>query len=134
MAFVSTVLVRFGDVDAAAIVFYPRYFEMLNGAVEDWFAQMGFDFHRMHTELRIGIPTVKLTSEFLAPSHLGEKLAIEIAPHPPGRSSCAFDFRFSGDDRDRLRGSAVLVCMNLTTQASMPWPEELRSRLVAAGV
>ena len=35
MAFETTVLVRFGDIDGAGIVFYPRFFEMLNSAVED---------------------------------------------------------------------------------------------------
>ena len=51
MLFTTTVQVRFADVDPAGIVFYPRYFEMLNGAVEDWFAQqLGLDFATMHLE------------------------------------------------------------------------------------
>ena len=37
MSFQISTKVRFGDVDPAGIVFYPRYFEMLNAAVEDWF-------------------------------------------------------------------------------------------------
>jgi 4-hydroxybenzoyl-CoA thioesterase len=29
-------LIRFSDCDPAGIVFYPQYFVMLNGLVEDW--------------------------------------------------------------------------------------------------
>ena len=29
-------LVRFSDCDPAGIVFYPQYFVMFNGLVEDW--------------------------------------------------------------------------------------------------
>ena len=38
-------VVRFGHCDPAGIVFFPRYFEMLNELVEDWFAQaLGLPF------------------------------------------------------------------------------------------
>ena len=33
--------IRFRHCDAAGIVFYPRYFEMMNDLVEDWFAELG---------------------------------------------------------------------------------------------
>lgn len=51
MPFVTTAKVRFAHADAAGIVFYPRYFEMLNGAVEDWFEQdIGLDFKTLHLD------------------------------------------------------------------------------------
>jgi 4-hydroxybenzoyl-CoA thioesterase len=70
MPFSTNVTVRFAHVDAAAIVFYPCYFEMMNGAVEDWFASLGWDFRAMHVVRQMGVPTVKLECEFMAPSPL----------------------------------------------------------------
>lgn len=131
--FATRTQVRFAHVDAAAIVFYPRYFEMLNAAVEDWFADMGFDFRDLHVERRIGTPTVKLDCEFVSPSELGDQLVVEIDPKHVGRSSCSFAYRFTGDGRERLRGNATIVCMDLAAQTSTPWPEALRGRIVAAG-
>ena len=50
MPFETITKVRFAHIDGASIVFYPRYFEMLNAAVEDWFAlELGVDFRSMHT-------------------------------------------------------------------------------------
>jgi 4-hydroxybenzoyl-CoA thioesterase len=130
MAFETTTQVRFAHVDAAAIVFYPRYFEMLNAAVEDWCAEaLGVDFRTMHLERRIGVPTVKLDVEFVSPSLLGDRLVIALRPREIGRTSCRLDFVFAGDGRDRLRGQAVLVCMDVDAQRAVPWPDDMRARM-----
>ena len=81
----------------------------------------------------LGIPTVKLETEFLSPSELGDELMIEIDPQHVGRSSCTFGYLFTGDGRDRLRGQATIVCMDLAAQQSAPWPDALRERIVAFG-
>lgn len=129
MTFHNTMKVRFGDVDPAGIVFYPRYFEMLNSAVEDWFASMGADFHAMHLTDKMGVPTVKIACEFLAPSFLGDELKITITPTKVGRSSCAIEYSVTSGDSERLRAQAVLVCMNLNERKSMEWPARLKTAL-----
>lgn len=132
MPFNSTVQVRFSDVDSAGIVFYPRYFEMLNAAVEDWFAaELGLDFRQMHQVDRLGVPTVKLNVEFLSPSEMQDQLTITITPTDVGRASCAFSALFSGDGRDRLRADVVLVCMDLESKKARPWPDQVRRGLAA---
>ena len=48
--------VRFADCDAAGIVFFPRYFEMLNGVVEDWFAgPLGASFRELHINRQVSV-------------------------------------------------------------------------------
>jgi 4-hydroxybenzoyl-CoA thioesterase len=132
MSFATTAKVRFAHVDAAGIVFYPRYFEMLNSAVEDWFEHMGHDFRQMHLIDHIGVPMVKLDVTFTSPSRLGDELTITITPVEIGRSSCAMRVLFSGEGRERLRADAVLVCMDLAAQRSAPWPETLRDRMMGS--
>jgi 4-hydroxybenzoyl-CoA thioesterase len=132
MKFMTQVLVRFAHVDAAAIVFYPRYFEMLNGAVEDWFASLGCPFDTMHLQQHMGVPTVKLECEFLAPSQLGELLIIAIEPTRITDSSCTLTYSVAANGQERLRATGVLVCMNTATRKSIPWPENLRARMLAA--
>ncbi|WP_067733937.1 acyl-CoA thioesterase [Novosphingobium naphthalenivorans] len=134
MSFETIIKVRFAHVDAAGIVFYPRYFEMLNAAVEDWFEEkLGFDFRTMHRELRLGVPTVKLNVNFISPSEIGDELTVIITPRNVGRSSCAIDVLFTADGRDRLRAEIVLVCMDLIAKRSTEWPEAVRSNLLANG-
>lgn len=134
MSFETKVMVRFAHVDPAGIVFYPRYFEMLNGAVEDWFAQdLGLDFKTMHRDRHLGVPTVKLEVDFLSPSELGDELTITISVREVGNSSCRITVFFTGtaDNRQRLNAEVVLVCMDLKAKRSSPWPEEVKQGMLA---
>ncbi|WP_159976289.1 MULTISPECIES: thioesterase family protein [unclassified Novosphingobium] len=132
MPFTTRAQVRFADVDPAGIVFYPRYFEMLNGAVEDWFEQdLGMDFAAMHLERRIGVPTVKLETEFVSPSRLGDRLEIIITPRRLGRTSCGISVVFTGEGRERLHAQVVLVCMDLDSHRPVEWPEGVRAAIEA---
>jgi 4-hydroxybenzoyl-CoA thioesterase len=132
MTFVHHTRVRFAHVDAAGIVFYPRFFEMLNAAVEDWFAAMGRDFRALHLEDRIGTPTVRLEAEFVAPAMLGDELEITLTPAKVGTSSCTYRFDFAVAGAPKLKGEGVLVCMDLGAQRSRPWPEAIAQSLRAA--
>lgn len=129
MTFSSTQKVRFGHVDAAGIVFYPRYFEMLNAAVEDYFEQViETDFKSIHLDRGLGIPTVKLDSEFMAPSRLGDLLDFHVDVARVGRSSAELAIEVRCSDELRFRSTVVLVCMDLKTGHSFPWPDDIRPR------
>jgi 4-hydroxybenzoyl-CoA thioesterase len=137
MSFIHQTPVRFAHVDAAGIVFYPRFFELLNAAVEDWFAALGRDFRALHLDDRIGTPTVRLECDFVAPAMLGELLEIALTPIKVGTSSCTYHFAFASGGRLRLKGEGVLVCMDLDSQCARPWPAglgvALRADLISHG-
>lgn len=129
MTFVTEHPVRFAHVDAAGIVFYPRYFELLNAAVEDFFARdVGADFRSLHIDRRIGVPTVKLDTDFIAPSRLGDVLEFHIDVVKVGRSSVDLAVEIKSGDQVRFRVKQVLVCMDLESGKSLPWPEDVRPR------
>ena len=124
--------VRFGEVDGAGIVFYPRYFEMLNEAVEDWFEeQIGVSFAELHLKRGIGTPTVAIEAHFEAPSRLGEELVITITPVELSRASCKLNFAIACEGQTRMRAFSVLVCMDLEAQKSAPWPADVRAAIEA---
>lgn len=131
MSFETTALVRFAHVDGAGIVFFPRYFEMLNAAVEDWCAKrLGTDFRTMHFDRGIGVPTVDLHAEFLSPCILGDDLTVRITPRQVGRTSCTYEAVFTGEGRDRVKVRATLVCMDLIAKKAVPWPDDIRVQLL----
>lgn len=132
MPFVHHTAVRFAHVDAAGIVFYPRFFEMLNAAVEDWFAILGRDFRALHLDDRIGTPTVRLECDFVAPAMLGDALEIALTPIKVGASSCTYRFVFEAEGTLRLKGEGVLVCMDLDAQRARAWPEAIGAALRAS--
>lgn len=121
--------VRFADVDPARIAFYPRYFEMLNGIVEDWFEAMGWGFAQMHLERDIGIPTRKLEADFLKPSYLGDMLDLELSVLKVGRTSVDLETRFLCGDELRWKVKQTIVLIDMKAAKSIPWPDDLRAKL-----
>lgn len=132
LTFVSRQQVRFAHVDAAGIVFYPRYFEMLNAAVEDYFAEVvGVGFAEMHGQRRLGVPTVRLETDFAAPSRLGDLLDFELRVTAVGRSSLGLSVAVRCGADVRISMSVTLVCMDLDAGRALAWPDDMRSAIAA---
>ena len=129
--FARTVLVRFGDCDPAGIVFYPRYFEMFNNLVEDWCAQgLGASFHELVMVRQLGLPTVSVTTDFLAPSKLGDVLSAQLSVLKIGGASLTVAIRLLGEDgAERVRASLVLVTMDIGQGRATRIPDALRARM-----
>jgi 4-hydroxybenzoyl-CoA thioesterase len=129
-AFQREQLVRFGHCDPAGIVFYPRYFEMLNELVEDWFAgALGLPLEVLIGQRGIGMPTAQLDTRFLRVSRHGDRLQQRIRIERLGGGSLKLHIRFDGDDGARVEFIQVLVCTSLATHRPQPWPDDLRAAL-----
>ena len=121
--------VRFADCDAAGIVFFPRYFEMLNGAVEDWFAgPLQISFRELHVNRRVSVPTAAVEARFIAPSRLEDELTFALTVTRLGRSSCSLRHRISAGGTLRFEASQTFVYVGLSLKPE-PWPEDLRARM-----
>jgi 4-hydroxybenzoyl-CoA thioesterase len=128
--FRSTILVRFAACDPARIVFYPRYMEMFNDLVEDWWRE-GLELPFPELIGRgWGIPTVHLNVDFIAPSVLGELLSASLLVRRIGRTSIFLEIVLQGPDGGhRVRGKVVLVLTDLRTHAASVIPDDLRARI-----
>ncbi|MDM4764635.1 thioesterase family protein [Pelomonas sp. SE-A7] len=125
--------VRFGHCDPAGIVFYPRYFEMLNAVIEDWISQgLGIAYAELLGPRRVGLPTVSLNTEFKRISRMGDELVQRIAIQRLGRTSLTLRVEFSSDDGLRVGFDQVLVCTSLETHQAQEFPADLRAALERA--
>lgn len=114
MHFERSKRIRFAHCDPAGIVFYPRYVELFNEVVEDWFADgLGVDFHALHEEHRLGIPAVRLDVEYFFPSRYGDTLRFCLAVAEIGNTSLSLEIgAWAGDDL-RVRGNLKIVLTSL---------------------
>ncbi len=122
--------IRFSHCDPAGIVYFVNFFDMVGGAVEDWFAgAIGITFNEMHIGRRVGFPIVNTGCEFFKPCHLGDLLVLELAVAKLGRSSIEFAIRgqVTGEEKFRARHKVALV--SLDTYRSQPIPEDMRARM-----
>ena len=133
-AYQTTMKVLFNHCDPAGIVFYPRYFEMLNAVVEEWFeTELNCSFAEMHLNRKTGVPTAHLEVDFRKPSRLGEELYFTLAVEKLGGSSadCSFQVVGKSDGILRLEGQLTLVYFSMETGRSLRWPEDLHQALKA---
>lgn len=131
MRYARPFTVRFRHCDPAGIVFYPRYFEMINDLFEDWFAHLGQPFDRMHGTNALGVPTVSLQADFLRPCRLGETLELTLDLIALGRSSFELAYVFTHEGEVRMRAKAVVVFVSRESElTSVPIPAEMRERML----
>ena len=121
--------VRFADCDAAGIVFFPRYFEMLNGVVEDWFAgPLRASFREMHLDRQVSVPTAAVEARFIAPSRLEDDLGFALTVTKLGGASCGLRHRITAGDQLRFEATQTIVYVGRSLKPE-PWPDALRSRI-----
>ena len=125
--------VRFQHCDPAGIVFFPRYYEMANLAVERFFEEVvGRSFHQLHLVERTSVPTVAIETEFAAVSRLEDRLTLDLAVERFGRSSVTVSIRCRGaDDEMRFRSTHTLVAVDMETTTSRPWPDAVAARFAS---
>ncbi|MEI2302374.1 acyl-CoA thioesterase [Ensifer sp. MJa1] len=128
--FTKQELIRFQHCDPAGIVFYPRYVEMINATVEDWFAEaIGFDFAKIHVEMQSAIPVVSLQVDFRAPCRLGDLLQLELQVERLGTSSVQLSIVASIDRDVKFAARVNLVHISKEDYRPRPWPYAMRNSI-----
>ena len=127
-------LIRFSDCDPAGIVFYPQYFVMFNGLVEDWVDEgLGIGFRRLVIERQTGLPTVRLEADFRAVSKMGDRVELALSVERLGSRSITLNSRCTGleDGELRMQMRQVLVCTSLQTHQAIKVPADMREAIAA---
>lgn len=116
----------FKHCDPAGIVFYPRFFEMMNDCVEAFFAEIGHPFEQIH---RSGaVPTVNIEAQFLRPCRHGDSLALRLQVIRVGSTSLTLAIATDCNNELRMRFVATLVQIEGHGQP-IAWPQGMRDVL-----
>jgi len=128
--FVHDQLIRFAHCDPAAIVYFPRFFDLAHSTMEDWFADgVGIPLAELIRERRIGTPTVKINCDFVKPLRMGDTLRFELRVSKLGNASVNMDYRGTKDGIEHLQIKQTLVFMNLDSAKATPIPNDVRKRI-----
>jgi YbgC/YbaW family acyl-CoA thioester hydrolase len=130
--FETRILVRFGDLDAAGIAYYPNLVNFLHEAFEDFFVgHVGRPYPEVYRE-GIGFPTVKVEMEFCSPVRYGDHVDIGVAVERVGRSSVAIRYEGRVGGRKVFTARNVAVTVDMKTFRPMELPTWLRDRFQEA--
>ena len=123
--------VRWGDVDAAGIIFYGAYIRFFEFAETELFRGVGLSYARMFDELDVWLPRVHLECDFRRAAKLDDLLEVTVYVGRIGNKSLRLNFEVRRKGEEALVAEAhfVLASVRRETFETVPIPEELRRRL-----
>lgn len=130
MPFECRIPVRFGDIDIAKIVYYPRFLHFCHVAMEELFgAVIGIPYHEAVMREQVGYPTVKAEAEYLKPVGFGEVIRMLVTCESLGTSSVHMRYEGfrSSDGALAFRVKNTSVAVDMTAWKSVPIPASHRA-------
>jgi YbgC/YbaW family acyl-CoA thioester hydrolase len=123
--------VRWGDVDAARIIFYGAYIHFFEFAETELFREAGLAYGKMFDELKIWLPRVHLECDFRRVATLDDLLEVGVYVGRFGTKSMKLNFEVRRKGEDELIATAhfVLAAVHQETFETVPLPAEIRERL-----
>lgn len=119
--------VRWGDCDAAQVVWFPHFVEWFEEAEEELYTALGRPRRQLLEQFKFGMPRVELHTRFLAPARVGEVLRIGIASRVENPRRIRHEFEVRHDESNQLAATGLLRvgCVDWTTFAPRDLPMEV---------
>ncbi len=129
MAFTTTILVRFGDLDPAGIAYYPNLVNFLHVALEDFFAgHVGTPYPEVF-KAGLALPTVRVEMDFVSPVRFGDHVAVAVVVEHVGRTSLRMRYEGRVAERSVFVARSTMVAVHPKDFRPMPVPDWLRAHL-----
>lgn len=122
---------RWGDVDAARIIFYGAYIHFFEFAETELFRSVGLPYSVMFEELDVWLPRVHIECDFHRAAQLDDLLEVSVYVGKFGNKSMRLDFEVRRKGVEELVADAhfVLTSVKRDTFETVPIPNELKERL-----
>ena len=128
-AFTPSVPIRF-RMRPRGIVYFPHYFNMFNGLIEDWYTQeLGYKYAELIMGSQFGFPIVHIECDFKIPSRMGDVIDLTLLVERIGRSSLGVAIVCHRDGIERLRARMVTAMMSIEMRKPVPLPKPLRDAI-----
>ena len=131
LAFVERRAIRFQDIDAAGIIFYPRILEMFHDAYAAFLAFAGSPLPEV---LRLGTwiaPVRHAEADYFKPLRFGDLVTVEICRAHLAETEAALGYRMARSENGEVCvvGQVVHTFVDRATFKRTPIPELVRRAL-----
>jgi acyl-CoA thioester hydrolase len=123
--------VRWGDVDAARIIFYGAYIHFFEFAETELFRTVGLPYGVIFDELDVWLPRAHIECDFRRSAQLDDLLEVCVYVGHIGTKSLRLNFEVRKKGESDLITDAhfVLVSVRRDTFETVPLPKELIQKL-----
>ena len=131
MEFRTLIPVRFGEVDFAQVVYFPRFLHYFHCAFEEFWESQGLPIRQMIEEEGVGLPVVHLEVDFRRPLRCGDRLEVGIVLRELGERSAKLVYQGWRHPKGELsaRAEMVVACVSMQNFQGCPLPARIREAL-----
>jgi 1,4-dihydroxy-2-naphthoyl-CoA hydrolase len=142
MAFIYARTVRFGDTDAAGVVYFANVLAICHEAYESSLADSGIDLKAFFSQGEIAIPIVHASIDFMRPMFCGDRLCVEVSPQQKSDYEFAIAYEIFASSVDgivsaeEMQSRQVLskattrhVCIDPVARSKQTLPSEIKAWL-----
>jgi len=131
-AFTTRLNVRFSHCDPAGLVYTPRFIDIVNGVIEDFFIQeLNINYHDMIHNRGVGLGYAKVDCDFFRPAFMGDRLAFTPLITHLGRCSAIYSVHCFRALEEVMRCRLVMVTTSLHTNQAISMPTDMKAALSA---
>ena len=127
---IAPVNIRFSHCDPAGIVYFARWFDMLNGVIEDFFgAVLGLDYHMLIRDRRLGLGYGQAHADYLKPGLMGDIVEFAVLVERIGGASITLSIPGYRGAEPVIAARLVIVTTDLDAHKAIRVPDDLRAAL-----
>jgi 4-hydroxybenzoyl-CoA thioesterase len=126
-------VLRFGDCDAAGVMYTPRAFDFAMEALESFYRDVaGATWYSLPGKYDMAAPTVHYSGDFMAILRGDTEYEIAVRVAELGRSSVTYIMDGTGLDGThyfRLKAVSCFISLAKEARAPVPVPDDIRTRI-----
>jgi len=113
--------IMWGDLDALGIVFYPRYYEWIDGCSHLFFDALGLNLVDLSRERSLLFGLVETSCRYFSPGRYHSKIRIETRIDRLRKKTVVFQHDIFQDDTDArmVQGAEKRICMDVNDPDSI---------------
>tara|TARA_B100000674_G_C37757250_1_gene876206 strand:- start:408 stop:815 length:408 start_codon:yes stop_codon:yes gene_type:complete len=121
--------VRYADTDQMGFVYYGNYAKYYEIARVELFRNIGLTYKSLE-EMGIGMPVIKMKTNFIMPAKYDEKLVIQIKIPELPKLKIIFFYEIFNEKNELINtGETVLTFINLLTRKPKRVPSIMKDKL-----
>ena len=123
--------VRWGDTDAAGIVFYPNFYKWMDEATHEYFSAIGSPSSKLYKEERIGLPLLEANCVFKSPLFFEDFVTVQSSVSELQNKVFKIQHVFLKDKTLVAEGFELRAWTSFDGKAKAhPIPEKIRERMM----
>jgi 4-hydroxybenzoyl-CoA thioesterase len=123
--------VRWGDTDAAGIVFYPNFYKWMDEATHEFLAAIGLPSSTLYSEQQVSVPLLEANCQFKSPLFFEDDVIVRSSVVEMQRKVFKISHKFFKGEKMVAEGYEIRAWTSFKEKPkAYPIPSEVREKMM----